>query len=269
MMRKIELVLGCVLAAVAAAFFSIYAFGLTTPARDLNALLTPSPTATLRAQFRPTPAPSITATPAPANLIYAVDLTQAGDWPSSMASHYTLAGYLLVASPKSDFLAVPVPGFSDTSLQGLTIVAEAVPAAKNAAEYGVMFWHSTDRQGRERFLTFTITPQRTFRLRGYMPFTPTTGEKSYRWVDIVPETASRNIRIDGRPNRIQVQVQPSQIRVLINGYEVLSRKNGDIDNYRFRSDYDAKVGVIAIAPGDLDAQVEFTRFELYRGDLTR
>ncbi|MGB8647464.1 MAG: hypothetical protein WCF84_19670 [Anaerolineae bacterium] len=264
--RQIQLVLAGFLAAIGAAVFTIYAFNLSTPPRDINMLLAPTPTRTSIALALPTATLLPTPTPAPTNLIYSADLTIPGDWPDNIRFHYTKTGYLLSASPQSDFLAVPLAGFDDSSLQDLTLVAEATPGQNSATEYGIFFWHSTDSQGRERFLSLTITPRRTFRLRGYGPFTTTKGDKALRWVDLVSETPSRNIRIDGRPNQLRVELRQSQIRVLINGFEVLNRDNEDIDQYRFRSDFDAHVGLLAVPAGTEDAPVEFKLFQLYYND---
>ncbi len=265
-MRQIGLILIGILVAVAAAVLTISVFNIATPPRDIQALTNPTPTREIVSFVGPTSTPLPTPTSVPTDLIYSSDLTKPGDWPINDRYHYTQAGYLLSASSQSDFLAVPLKGFEDSSLRDLTIIAEANPPENNQGEYGAFFWHSTDSQGRERFLAVTITPRRTFRLRAYGPFTPTKGEKALRWVDIVPETPSRNIRIDGRPNLITVELHPGHIRVLINGFEVLNRENGDIDVYRFRSDFDARVGLIVVPTDNADANVAFTRFQLFYGN---
>ncbi len=262
-MRQFQLVLGGIVAAIIAAIFTIYVFNISTPPRDIEALLRPTPTQTLIAELFPTATPFPTGTPAPNNLIYSVNFTRPGEWPTGLGTQYTKTGYQLTASPNADFLSVPLAGFDDTSVQDIKIVAAGTSADSTSAEYGVYFWHSLDQQGRERFIAFTITSQRTFRLRAYGPYTSSKGEKLMRWTDLVPATTSRNIRVDGRPNQLQVELHPGHIIASINGFAVIDRDNPDIDQYRARSDFDAQVGLIAIPTASGPTRAEFSLFELY------
>ncbi|MGE5140827.1 MAG: hypothetical protein ACM3JD_15275, partial [Rudaea sp.] len=138
----------------------------------------------------------------------------------------------------------------------------ALRSNDSAGEWGIFFWHSIDRSIRERFVAFTITPRGTFRLRTYAPFTSTTGERVFRWTDLVAETHSTAI-LSGRPNRLRVEVRPGLVKAYINGTQVLDRSNGDIDAYRSRTGFDGQVGPIVIPGGPSKSTVEFRQFSIY------
>ncbi len=270
MQRRALLFLGGIIAAIAAAMFTLYAFDITTPPRDIEALLRPSPTHTTVVAALPTGTPPPpTGTPVPKNLIYTANLTQPGEWPTTSAARYTKTGYQLTTPANSDFQMVPLAGFADTAKTDIKIITAGTPVDSTSVEYGVFFWHSVDPQGRERFLALTISSQRTFRLRAYGPATDAPSDKTMRWTDLVPTTGAPNILTDGRANRIEVELHPGQIRVTLNGSEMLDREREDIDAYREQKGFDGRLGLIAIAAPKAEARAEFTLFELYNAPLPK
>src|SRR5512135_1618087 len=123
MLRQAPRILGGIVAAIAATVFTIYAFDITTPPRDIETILRPTPTQTTFVASVPTATPQPTSTPAPRNLIYSANLTKAGEWPDTASAHYTRTGYQLTTASNSDFLAVPLEGFEDTAKLNIKIVA--------------------------------------------------------------------------------------------------------------------------------------------------
>ncbi|MGE5139391.1 MAG: hypothetical protein ACM3JD_08020 [Rudaea sp.] len=267
-MYRIKLVLGAVLAAIIAAVLTINIFDLTTPPRDIDALLRPSPSPT-GAPTIPTlwtPIPMDTPTPGALTLLLSDDFSRPGNWPRGGGFGYASGGYVITPPSGTSFLAIPLSTIQDKTLTSISIQVEARPESSQAVEYGVFFWHSTDSQGRERFLSFTITPGRGFRLSAYRPATTGTGARLQR-TDIVPETPVRYVNAGATANLLRIEVEPGRFRAFINDFPVLDRTNPDIDAYLDRPGFDGGVGMIALRPASGSAGARFIQFDLY--DLSR
>lgn len=251
---------GVALAALFATIFAFWAFNIASSPRSAEALLFPTATPTIYTPAPPTPTP-VAGIPLFDTLLFHDDLSQSGAWPSGPRSSYTRTGYAL-SPADGDYFAGPAPGFDSSQYRSLGLQTVAFRSDDSAGEWGIFFWHSIDRTIRERFISFTITPRGTFRLRTYAPFTSTTGERVFRWTDLVPETTSKEI-LSGKPNRLRIEVRPGLLKAYINGSQVLDRSNADIDAYRTRSGFDGQVGLIVIPGGASKSVVEFRQFTVY------
>jgi hypothetical protein len=253
---------GCVTALVTACL-TILLLNLLTPPRDSAAIGQPRvPTQAILPTLTPTVLP-----PTPP-LVLADNFSTQKNWPRVVGAAtfgYTDNGYLLSPTVNDGFARVLLANYQNRASQDLTMELEAAPAQKsNDVEYGVLFWHSQDSQSRERFLYFGVNTQGEFRLRAYEPVTTTNQTaQNFRWVDLVPASTSLEIQTGSQPNRLRVDVHPHRLLAFVNGQLVLDRNNADIDEYRERTDFDGRVGMIAVSLGKPNAGVVFTNFKLF------
>ncbi len=262
---RFKLVLGAIAAAVLAAILTINIFDLTTPPRDIDALLRPSPSPTELPSL-PTLVPTPTRAPGALTLLFSDDFSRQGNWPRGNGFGYASGGYVITPPAGTSFLAIPQSAIQDKTLSSISIQVKARPASSQTVEYGVFFWHSTDAQGRERFLSFTVTPGRGFRLSAYNPEATGTGAALQR-TDIVPETPVRYLNAGATPNLVRIEVEPGRFRAFINDFPVLDRTNPDINAYLDRPGFDGGVGLIALRPAAGSAGARFIEFDLY--DMSR
>jgi hypothetical protein len=256
--------LGLGLTALAAALCAIWFFNILTPARDINLILNSKEPPTT-----PTEAPTPTPLPTPPALVLSDDFSGTANFTPSAQAHYEPNGFVLDPQPNTDFLTAPLFDFVDTTYHNLSLIAEAAPAVRSGpVEYGVFFWHSVDANKHERFIAFTVTSAGMYRLRAFVPSTTSAGRFEYRSVDLVPPTRSLYVNANRTTNRLRVDVHPHQVFAFVNDELLINRDNADVDAYRDRPDFDGRVGLIAIATGETNAQVNFTKFELY-ADVTK
>ncbi len=259
---RARLVISGCLTALAAALFTVVFFDVLTPP-DPAALLNPPPAARPTA-VRPT---KDTIPPIP-KLFLDDNFNSRQYWPAGgdNASYgYQQNGYWLAPSLNPDFTHVLLKELPKTTGRDLSIEAEASPLpGSTAVEYGVLFWHSRDKEGHERFLYFAVNTEGMYTLRASVPVTATTASPAVeRWVDLVPRTSSSTIKKNGESNRLRVDVHPHRIIAFINSQLVLDRDNPDIDAFRDRQDFDGGVGLIALALGSRNQKALFSQFSLY------
>src|SRR5436190_1859898 len=140
-----------------------------------------------------------------------------------LAAPRSLTALLLTPPLDPGFVRVLDQTFSDSDYLNLSIHAVAAPAKDSAAvEYGVLFWHGEDDQGREHFLGLTVSSASNVHLFAYEPITSTqTGKNAFQLNDILPPTFAAQIRTDGSPNDIRVDVHPRRLLAYVNDELVL------------------------------------------------
>jgi hypothetical protein len=74
--------------------------------------------------------------------------------------------------------------------------------------------------------------------------------------------------LDGTPNHLRVDVHPRRLLAYINDELVLDTNARIISEWRNLNDFDGRVGIIALAPGETGARVRFSRFDVY-ADIQR
>lgn len=249
---------------ILAACIAIFALNLTAPPRPLSALL-PTPTATRR------PPPTITPVaypPTPAAVL-TDNFTTQENFPAAsgvkLGYGYGDNEYLLTPPLNPGFVRVLQQTFTEPDYRNLSLDALAAPAKNSApVEYGVLFWHTEDEEGRERFLAFTLSTKSSFRLLSYEPVENAPADnKPFQFSEIIPATATTTIHLDGRPNRIRVDVHPRRLLAYINDELVLDTDARVISEWRLRRDWDGKVGLIAFTLDAPGAVASFTQFDIY------
>lgn len=247
-----------------AACLAIFSLELFRPPRPLTSLM-PTRTPTRRA------APTITpvAYPPTPPLVLADNLKDAQNFPQAsgvkLGYEYQDGTYLL--SPPSDpgFVRVLNQNFTDPDYRNLSLEAMGARTVNSGAvEYGVLFWHGEDEQGRERFLAFTINSKSAFRLIAYEPLdAPAEGGQVYQITEVIPLTQSPTIKQDTTPNKIRIDVHPRRMLAYINDELVLDTDAKIINDWRVRRDWDGKVGLIALTMDAPDAIARFSQFDIY------
>lgn len=253
---------GCATVVIAACFVLLW-LDLLKPPRELAAIF-PTPTATRR------PPPTITPVVYPPTPPLALndDFSSQNNFPRSDSDRipfgYLSEGYRLNPPLDPGFVRVLALEFSDNQYRDLSVntSAESVKGSP-AVEYGILFWHGDDGTGREHFLAFTVASSNLFRLRAYEPVTTTNGAAQYHWTDLVPATPTTALNIDGRPNRLRVDVHPRRVLAYINDSLVIDTSPRVVTDWRSRRDFDGRVGLIALAVDEPGAQVNFSRFDVY------
>lgn len=260
--RVVRWLIVCLVAFLAACF-AIFSLNLLTPPRPLTALL-PTRTATRR------PPPTITPVvyPPTPNLVTAEDFSTPEAFPNARGVNlgyaYADEAYLLTPPLDPGFVRVLNQSFTASDYRNLTLDVTAAPAKNSApVEYGVMFWHTEDDQGREHFLAFTINTKGTFRLLAYEPVENQDAPNAYQFTEVVPATQTQTIHLDGSPNKIRVDVHPRRLLAYINDELVLDTDAKIINDWRLRRDWDGRVGLVAFAMNVPDAQARFTQFDIY------
>lgn len=245
-----------------AALFAIFFFDLLTPPRDLAALQ-PTPTAT-----RPIP-PTITPEVFPPTppLLFSDDFSTRTHFPpgsSALPFGYQTYGYRLSPPLDPGYVRVLARDFADVSYHDLSLSATAAPIdGKVPLEYGILFWHSQDKNGREYFLYFGVNTNSAFTLKALEPITTTQrGARSFHWIDIVPPRSSVAVKGNGAPNSLRVDVHVGRVLGYVNDALVLDSDSPLIDEYRERADFDGGVGMIALALGKRGAGALFSRFNV-------
>lgn len=248
-----------------AAIFVILALDLFKPPRDMASLF-PTPLPTRR------PAPTITPVsypPTPA-LSFKDDFSTRSNFPR--ADNVLIPfGYL---QDNSYRLSPPLdPGWTwvlaldinKSQYRNLSINTAGLPAKESApVEYGILFWHGQDEEGREHFMSFTVSSTNLFRLRAYEPVVQKeTGKSDFQWVDLVPPTTTTALYIDGRANHLRVDVHPRRVLAYINDDLVIDTNPPLLTEWRSQRDFDGRVGLIAFAMGKERAEVRFTQFDVY------
>jgi hypothetical protein len=256
--------LGVGAVALIAACFAFLALNLYTPPRELAALL-PTRTPTRR------PPPTITpvAYPPTPSLVLSDTFTTRDNFPRTagvkLPFGYSDNSYLLAPPLDPGFVRVLNQTFKDADYRNLSLDVHAAPAPDSAAvEYGVLFWHGEDAQGREHFLAFTIDTESTFRLLAYEPITSTqTNHNAFHITEIVSATTSSAIQIDGTTNDLRVDVHPRRLLAYVNDELVIDTDAKIISDWRLRRDFDGRVGIIALTMSEPGAQARFTKFNIY------
>lgn len=256
--------LGILAAGFLAACFAILALNLYTPPRDL-AQLRPTRTPTRR------PPPTITPVaypPTPA-LVLSDTLRAPNNFPEAhgvkLPYGYADGAYIIEPPLDPGFARVLNQTFTEREYLNLSLVARAAPAlASPEVEYGVLFWHGEDEQGRERFLTFTINTQSEFRLLAFEPITATdTMTNAIQITEIISSATSSAIEIDGTLNELRVDVHPRRLLAYVNDALVIDTDAKIISEWRLRRDWDGRVGLIALTMGQPGAAARFTQFDIY------
>lgn len=255
--------LGIVAAAIAAACFAIFFFDLLTPPRPMTALL-PTRTPTRR------PPPTITPVAYPPTPPVALrdDFSSTDNFPRSTGDAATFGydGDAYQLSPPVDpgFVRALDLTFQENEYRNLSLETVAGPAPDSApVDYGVLFWHSRDEEGMERFLAVTLGSDSTVQLLAFEPITSTEqGKNAFQFTQVIPPVKTSAVTLDGTPNRLRVDVHPRRLLVYVNDELVMDTDNKIINDWRLRRDFDGQVGLIALAhePG---AQARFTQFDIY------
>ena len=109
----------------------------------------------------------------------------------------------LLTPPSTPALSAPSINNLPTLITcNLSLETIAAPAENSGAvEYGIVFWHGEDEQGRERFLAFTIITKSTFRLLSYEPVED-SDNNAFKITEIIPATQTPTIHLDTTPNKI-------------------------------------------------------------------
>lgn len=247
-----------------AACIAIFALDLFHPPRPLASLL-PTRTPTRRA------APTITpvAYPPTPPLVLADNFAGAKNFPAAsgvkLGYEYSDDTYLL--SPPSDpgFVRVLNQKFTDPDYRNLSLEALAAHTENSGAvEYGVLFWHGEDEQGREHYLAFTINSKSAFRLLAYEPIdNPPAGSNAFQFTEVIPLTQSPTIHQDTKPNKIRIDVHPRRLLAYINDELVLDTDAKIINDWRVRRDWDGKVGLIALTMDAPNVHARVSQFDIY------
>lgn len=256
--------LGIGAAAILTACLAILALNLYTPPRPL-AELQPTRTPTRR------PPPTITpvAYPPTPSLVVSDTFTARDHFPRASGIKvpfgYSDNSYLLSPPPEPGFVRVLNQSFTDADYRNLSLDAHASPAPDSATvEYGVLFWHGEDDEGREHFLAFTVDTNSSYRLLAYEPVTSTKASaNAFQITEIFSATASSAIEIDGTTNHLRVDVHPRRLLAYINDELVIDTDAKIISDWRLRRDFDGRVGLIALTGDEPGAQARFTRFNIY------
>lgn len=255
---------GIVLVAFLATCIAIFALNLFAPPRPL-AELQPTRTPTRR------PPPTITpvAYPPTPPIVSRDDFSEPNNFPQAsgirLGYEYQGGAYILTPPLDPGFVRVLNQSFNASDYRNLSLEAFAAPAENSApVEYGVLFWHTEDEQGRERFLAFTISSKSTFRLLAYEPAeNPQANDNAYQFTEIIPTTQTQWIHLDGTPNKIRVDVHPRRLLGYINDNLVLDTNTPVINDWRLRRDWDGRVGIVAFIMDAPGAQARFTQFDIY------
>lgn len=241
---------------------TIIVLNLFQPPRPLAELL-PTRTATRR------PPPTITpvAYPPTPPLVSQDDFTNLASFPDArgvvLGYAYTEGGYLLTPPLDPGYVRALNQEFTDSDYLNLSLEALAAPAENSGAvEYGLLFWHGEDEQGRERFLAFTISTKSMIRFLSYEPVED--GEQNaYKITEIIPATQTQAIHLDGTANKIRVDVHPRRLLAYVNDELVLDTDARIINDWRLRRDWDGRVGIIAFTMDEPGAEALFKQFDIY------
>ncbi len=254
---------GIVAVALIAACFAIMYFELLIPPRPVTSLL---PTRTPTRRLPPTITP--VAYPPTPPLVLADDFTTTDNFPRSsgvkLPFGYAEKAYRLAPPLDPGFVRVLNQTFDARDYRNLSLEVQAVPSPNSSpVEYGVLFWHSEDDQGQERFLAVTIGTDSTVRLLAFEPMTSTQeGKHAYQITQVIPETRSASVTLDGSPNRLRVDVHPRRLLAYVNDELVMDTNARIINDWRIRRDFDGRVGMIAITHAP-EAEVLFSQFDIY------
>ncbi len=263
---RFKLAFGAFLTVIVSTVFTVIAFGLLSPPRDVAALIaTPVPTRP------PIPTSTPVVLPAVPPLLLTDNFSTRGNWArgsSQLPFEYVSNGYRLAPRDPGGFSRVLIENFSTANVRDFSVEAEGAPSLNSTpVEYGVLFLHDQQGDASERFMFFTVSSEGSFRLRGYVaPRTVAPSAQTptaQRWIELVPATASFAVKTNGQPNRLRVDVHPHRLLAYVNDALVFDRTNVDIDQYRDRSDYDGRIGLISVGLGKPGAQVIFTNFKLF------
>ncbi|MCC7163288.1 MAG: hypothetical protein IT331_12410 [Anaerolineae bacterium] len=259
--RLVQIVLA-ILVGFLVTCLTILVLDLFRPPRPLAQLL-PTPTATRR------PPPTITpvAYPPTPPLALREDFTDRTGFPDArgvrLGYEYTDDGYLLTPPLDPGFVRALNQKFTESGYLNLSLEAMAAPAENSGpVEYGIVFWHGEDEQGRERFLAFTISSGSTIRLLSYEP-ADENDANAYKFTDVIPMAQTQAIHLDGSLNKIRVDAHPRRILAYVNDELVLDTDASIINEWRVRRDWDGRVGVIAFTMDEPGAQALFTQFDIY------
>ncbi|MCG3142488.1 MAG: hypothetical protein HDKAJFGB_03957 [Anaerolineae bacterium] len=256
--------LGIVAVGFLAACLATLALNLYTPPRDLAQLL-PTRTPTRR------PPPTITPVaypPTPA-LVLSDTLRVAKNFPEArgvkLPYGYQDNAYLVTPPLDPGFARALNQTFVERDYLNLSVNARAAPTPASAnIEYGILFWHGEDEQGRERFLAFTVNTQSEFRLLAFEPVTATVdGANVYQVAEVISATVSSAIAIDGTTNLLRVDAHPRRLLAYVNDELVIDTDAKIINEWRLRRDWDGRVGVIALTMDEPGAAARFTQFDIY------
>lgn len=253
-----------VLVAFLATCFAIVALDLFSPPRPIAQLL-PTRTPTRR------PPPTITpvAYPPTPNLVLSDHFAGVKNFPQAsgvkLGYGYQDFSYLLTPPLDPGYVRVLNQTFLDPEYRNLTLQAVAAPSTgSGAVEYGILFWHGEDEQGRERFLAFTINTKSAFRLLAYEPVeNGPPGSNAFQFTQVIPSTQTQTIHLDGKPNTIRVDVHPRRLLAYVNDELVLDTDAKIINDWRVRRDWDGRVGLIAFTMDAPSAQARFTQFDIF------
>lgn len=244
--------------------FAIFALNLFSPPRPLAELL-PTRTATRRAPPTITPV----AYPPTPQIVLADDFSSTDNFPEAsgvrLGYEYQDGAYVLTPLLEPGFVRVLNQTFTEPDYRNLSLAVTAAPAENSApVEYGALFWHTEDEQGRERFLAFTITSKSSFRLLAYEPIEDAQDDvNAFKFSEIVPFTQTTSLYVDGTPNTIRLDVHPRRMLAYINDQLVLDTDAEIINNWRLRRDWDGRVGIIAFTMDAPGAEARFTKFDIY------
>ncbi len=240
---------------------AIFSFNLFAPPRPLAQLL-PTRTATRR------PPPTITpvAYPPTPQLYSKDDLRAQKNFPKAsgvnLGYEYTQDGYLLTPPLDPGFVRVLDMSFTNPDYRNLSLDAVAAPAENSSnVEYGLVFWHGENEQGRESFLAFTLNTKGNFRLLAYEPVEDKPDVYQFR--EVTPAAFSAAIRQDKSPQKIRVDVHPRRLLGYVNDQLVLDTNAEIINDWRLRREWDGKVGIIALTMDAPGAQAVFSQFDIY------
>lgn len=252
-----------VVIAMLAACIAIFALNLFSPPRPVASLL-PTRTATRRAPPTITPV----AYPPTPNLVQANNFSTTDHFPRAegvkLGYEYQDNSYLLTPPLDPGYVRVLNQTFTDPDYRNLSLEAVAGPAPDSSpVEYGMLFWHGEDEQGRERFLAFTINSKSAFRLLAFEPVDDPNGGNAYKITEIIPSTPTQTIHLDGTPNKLRVDVHPRRMLAYVNDELVLDTDDKIINDWRLRRDWDGKVGVIAFTMDAPGAEARFNQFDIY------
>ncbi len=256
--------LGIAAVGLLAACLAVLALNLYTPPRDLAQLL-PTRTPTRR------PPPTITPVaypPTPA-MVLSDTLRGAKNFPEArgvkLPYGYQDDAYVVAPPLDPGFARALNQTFVERDYLNLSVNARAAPAPTSPnVEYGILFWHGEDEQGRERFLAFTVNTQSEFRLLAFAPLTDTVaGANAYQITEVVSTTVSSAIAIDGTPNLLRVDAHPRRLLAYVNDELAIDTDAKIINEWRVRRDWDGRVGVIALTMDEPGAMARFTQFDIY------
>jgi hypothetical protein len=250
--------------ALLAACLAILMLELYRPPRQLASLL-PTRTPTRR------PPPTITpvAYPPTPSLVLSDTFRGPDNFPRStgvkLPYEYSDHSYILTPPLDPGWVYVLNRTFQDSDYLNLTLDVHAAPAPDSApVEYGILFWHGEDADGRESFLAFTVNTESSYRLLAYEPLTKTqAGANAFQITEIISATTSSAIAVDGTTNDLRVDVHPRRLLAYINDELVIDTDAKIISEWRLRREFDGRVGLIAFTMNAPDAAARFTQFDIY------